>query len=118
MHTIETPAGQVIASDTQKSVEAVDQAVMSLAHLCASIVEVSSASRLPITTAQAALSNAGDGLTRLIATRSDLGRATRDLIKIREASNLRTTSFGCPPLDNDKATFPTGLARVDAVTAA
>ena len=38
MHDIEPAAGQVVASDTQKSVEAVDQAVMSLAHLCASIV--------------------------------------------------------------------------------
>ncbi len=116
MHTIEAPAGQVIASDTQTSVEAVDKAVMSLAHLCASIVEVSSASSLPISTAQGALSNAGDGLTKLIATRSDLSRATRDLIKIRNASNLRTVAFGCPPLDNDSPIIPTGrgLAHADA----
>lgn len=115
MHAIETPAGQVIASDTQKSIEAVDKAVMSLAHLCASIVEVSSASRLPISTAQGALSNAGDGLSKLISTRSDLSRTTRDLIKIRNASNLQTVGFGCPPLDDDSPIIPTGrgLARTE-----
>lgn len=96
MHNIETAAGRVVATDTQNSVDAVDQAVMSLAHLCASIVEVSKASRLPIGTAQAALANAGDSLTKLIASREDMSHATRELIAIQKASSLQTVSFGCP----------------------
>ena len=97
MHEIEQSAGQVIATDTQNSVEAVNRAVISLAHLCASIVEVSNASRLPITTAQAALANAGEGLNRVIGTRDDLGQATRELRKVQNASMLQTVNFGCPP---------------------
>ena len=96
MHKIELSAGQVIAGDTQKSVEAVDQAVMSLAHLCASIVEVSKASRLPVATAQHALASAGAGLANLIASRADMGEATAQLTTIQRKSNLRETGFGCP----------------------
>lgn len=98
MHDIEPAAGQVVAKDTQNSVDAVDRAVMSLAHLCASIVEVSKASHLPIGTAQSALANAGEGLARLIASREAMSQATRELTAIQKASNLRTVAFGCPPL--------------------
>lgn len=97
MHQIETAAGQVIANDTQNSVKAVDDAVVSLAQLCASIVEVSRASKLPVFSAQSALANAGQGLTRMIDTRNDVGQATRALRKIQRASNLEPVSFGCPP---------------------
>lgn len=103
MHTIDTAAGQVIANDTQNSVEAADRAVTALASLCASIVEVSNASRLPVTTAQGALADAGDGLAKAIGLRDDLGRATRKLIKIQGASNLQATAFGCPPLKEPSA---------------
>lgn len=97
MHDIEQSAGQVIATDTQNSVDAVNRAVISLSHLCASIVEVSNASRLPITTVQSALANAGEGLNRVIGTREDLSQATRELRKIQNASTLQTVNFGCPP---------------------
>lgn len=97
MHNIEQASGQVVADDTQKSLEAIDQAVMSLANLCASIVEVSKAANLPVTTVQGALANAGEGLSKIIATRQDLGGTTRELLKIRKASNLQTVGFGCPP---------------------
>ena len=110
MHTIEPAAGRVIATDTQTSVDAVDQAVMSLAHLCASIVEVSKASCLPIGTAQGALANAGDSLAKLIASRADMSQATRELTAIQKASSLRTVAFGCPPLK-------TSGHRVDVATA-
>lgn len=97
MHDIKAAAGRVIASDTQASVEAVDTAVMRLAQLCASIVEVSKASSLPVLAAQGALASAGDGLNKMIGTRNDIGQATRELRKIQKASNLQAEAFGCPP---------------------
>lgn len=96
MFDIEKSSGQVIASDTQKSVDALDQAVMSMAHLCASIVEVSKASRLPVSTPQPALAHAGEGLSKLIAGREDIARATRELVAVQRASSLQAVSFGCP----------------------
>ena len=114
---IEQGSGQVVATDTQNSVDAVDRAVMSLAHLCASIVEVSKASNLPIATAQPALANAGQSLARLIASREDMSLATRDLIAIQKASNLDTVSFGCPPIPSASkqgATSATATALQEA----
>ena len=99
MHNIENSAGQVIAGDTSASVEAVDKAVASLATLCASIVEVSKSSRLPVGTAQAALANAGASLSSAIASRADVAAATRELTAIQRKSNLREVGFGCPPLE-------------------
>lgn len=97
MFNIELPAGQVVANDTQQSVEAVDHAVVSLANLCASIVEVSRASSLPITTAQPALNRAGETLASLIGTSEKVGQATRELIKLKKNSSLQEVAIGCPP---------------------
>lgn len=96
MHSIEKTAGQVIAGDTNASVDAVDQAVARLATLCASIVEVSKASRLPVGTAQAALARAGSGLNGVIASRADVVAVTRELTAIQRKSTLREVGFGCP----------------------
>lgn len=115
MHNIETAAGQVVASDTQNSVDAVDQAVMSFAHLCASIVEVSKASNLPIGTAQSALASAGTGLSKLISSRDDMSRATRELTAIQRASSLQTVSFGCPggfPMEEGRLASPVAETQV------
>ncbi len=96
MHTIDKGAGQVVASDTQISIAAVEHAVMSLANLCASIVEVSQASRLPVSTAQMALTNAGKSLENLIASRGNISHATAEMAAVQNGSNLRTVAFGCP----------------------
>ncbi len=90
-------AGQVVAADTQASIEAIDQAVSSYSRLCASIVEVSNASNLPVSTGQAALAKVSQGLMALVEGRSQIAEATRDLLKIKSQSNLQTTAFGCPP---------------------
>ena len=96
MHKIEDSAGHVVANDTQKSVASVDQAVVSLANLCASIVEVSTASNLPIATAQSALAHASAGLSNLVASREDMAAATREIIRVQKASTLASLNFGCP----------------------
>ncbi len=112
MFAIEKSAGQVVASDTQQSVAAVDQAVMSLAHLCASIVEVSRAANLPVATAQGALANAGSSLAQVIASREGVGAATRELVAIQKRSSLQAVSFGCP------SGFPTEGAHRDPASTA
>lgn len=97
MYEIDEASGRVVATDTQKSVAALDDAVMSLAQLCASIVEVSKASHLPVSTAQAALARSAEGLSKLVQSREDMSWATTELVAIQRASTLRTVSFGCPP---------------------
>ena len=96
MIRIEKASGRVVAGETQESIATIDKALISAANLCASIVEASSASRLPVNMPQAALAQVGEGLSMLIAGRENLGSATLEMIKIQKASNLEAVSFGCP----------------------
>jgi len=96
MHRIQETAAKVVASDTQSSVGAIDQAVMSYSRLCASIVEVSNAADLPVTVVQPALSKVAAGIAALIDGREHIASATRELIKVQKDSTLRETAFECP----------------------
>ena len=96
MHKIDQAAGQVVAADTQASVAAVDEAVISFSRLCASIVEVSGSAKLPVSTLQKALSSAANGMLAAVHSREEITNATRELLKVQNASTLRTTAFGCP----------------------
>lgn len=97
MHQIDQSAGQVIASDTQASVAAVDQAVLSYSRLCASIIEVSNSANLPVAAGQPALAKIAAGLSALVEGRDLIAGATRDLLKVQRMSNLDVSNFGCPP---------------------
>lgn len=97
MHHIEESAGQVIASDTQASVAAIDQAVMNYSRLCASIIEVSNSANLPVTAGQPALAKMAAGLAALVEGRELIAGATRDLLKVQGRSNLAAVGLGCPP---------------------
>lgn len=96
MFEVREAAGQVVAADMQSSVAAIDQALLSYARLCCSIVEVSGSSNLPIGTAQKALKNTVTGLNALIDGREEIASATRELLKIQKVSTLEPVSFGCP----------------------
>lgn len=96
MYKISHSSGEIIAADTQGSVQAVDQAVLTYSRLCASLVEVSGVSHLPVSACQPALTKIVTGLNALIEGRAHIAGATRDLLKVQEASTLRETSFGCP----------------------
>ena len=116
MHSIEKSAGQVIASDTQDAVDAVNQAILSYAGLCSSIIEVSRAANLPATAGQPALAKASTGLSALIDGRNEIIGATRELLKVQKASSLDAVSFGCPdglPPKTGEATMPE-TARLQA----
>lgn len=115
MHHIELAAAKVIASDTKSSVGAIDQAVMSYSRLCASIVEVSNASDLPVSAGQPALAKVAAGLSALVEGRELIAGATRELIKIQQASTVREAAFQCPggvPIGQAEATPPTAKAAV------
>lgn len=96
MFQVNESAGHVVAADTQSSVAAIDQALLSYARLCCSIVEVSGSSKLPIGVAQKALKSTVTGLNALIEGREEIASATRELLKIQKGSTLQPVSFGCP----------------------
>ena len=108
MHQINPSSGKVIAADTQGSVHAIDHAVLSYSRLCASVIEVSGASKLPISAGQPALAKIAAGLAALIEGRAQIAEATRDLLKVQGASTLREMGFECPN------GLPTSKADVEA----
>jgi hypothetical protein len=96
MHTIKQSSGAVIASDTQASVSALDNAVLAQARLCASIIETAGESKLPVAATQKLLQTMTSGISGLVASRSDIVTAVREINLLQSKSNLKTTSFGCP----------------------
>lgn len=96
MYSIKKSAGQIISADTQDAIQSIDNAIKSNAMLCASIVDVNSASGLPVTTSQPVLDSLVLGLSGLVQSRQSIADATRDLVKIQRASTLKETAVGCP----------------------
>lgn len=96
MHEIKHAVGNVVASDTQASVAALDNALVMQSRMCASIIEAASDSRLPIAATQSLLENLAYGINGLATSRGNMVVAVRELTRIQAGSNLETTSFGCP----------------------
>lgn len=96
MHHIKQTTGDVIASDTQASVSALDNAVLSQARLTASVLEGAADSKLSAASTQKLLQSMANGMNVLVSSRADLVAAVREINMIQLRSNLKTTSFGCP----------------------
>ncbi len=95
MYNVDLASGHVIASDTQASVAALDGAVAAHARLCASIIEVSASSKLPIVSAQKMLQSITAGMAQLVAGRADLVETVHELTKTQSKTSLREVGFGC-----------------------
>lgn len=96
MHNIKQRVGDVIAADTQASIEALDTAVLMQTRLCASTIEAATDSRLPIAATQSLLETLSSGMQVLVQGRAELAKTVRHINLIQARSNLRETSFGCP----------------------
>lgn len=109
MLEIKNTTGSVVASDTQASVAALDNAVLTQARLCASVVEAAAESKMPVGATQKLLQAMADSMSGLVASRLEVVAVVREINLIQSMSNLKTTSFGCPngPLP------PTGLINAE-----
>jgi hypothetical protein len=96
MLTIKKSVGNVVASDTQETVALLDRSVAQQSRMCASVIEASHDSDLPMSATQPMLEALTDGLADLISGRAKLGKAVRALAALQANSTLRETSFGCP----------------------
>jgi hypothetical protein len=96
MYTISKPIGQVVAMDSQSSSTSLDLALISQARLCATVIEASEASHLPMKATQPVLESLATGMRCLIDNRAQLLAAVHELTIIQKSSSLRETAFGCP----------------------
>lgn len=96
VHNIKQRVGQVVAADTQASIEALDAAVLMQTRLCASTIEAAADSQMPIAATQSLLESISAGIDGLVQSRSKLAMAVKHINIIQARSNLRETGFGCP----------------------
>ncbi|WOE76142.1 hypothetical protein [Alterisphingorhabdus coralli] len=96
MHKIEDNNGQIVASDVQKGLRSIDAAITDNLTLTNSILQVSEASALPVSTSQGLLRSTTAALNGFVEGREQMARTIKQLSKIQAESNLRTVSFGCP----------------------
>jgi hypothetical protein len=107
MFQIKQAVGNVVATDTQSSIETLDRAVAQQSRMCASVIEAAHDSHLAIATTQPLLEALSASVRGLVESRANLAKAVREVAVIQAKSNLRETAFGCP----------NGTAMGSAVTA-
>ena len=96
MYNISENLGHVVAADTQSALRSINDAIISQARMCATMVEASIAANLPIGAVQGSLAAVSGGLRDMVANRAGVAEAIRELTEIQRTSNLKEVSFGCP----------------------
>jgi hypothetical protein len=96
MYAISKQIGQVVAADTRSSASSLDLALVAQARMCATVIEASEASHLPMGATQKVMESLTGGMRSLVESRAGLLAAVQELTVIQGRSNLRETAFGCP----------------------
>lgn len=89
-------AGAVVAADTQNAVAAVDDALLSVVRMYASVLEAAEGCDVPLAQSQKLYSDITASLNQLLAGRADLASAVRRLAHIKGQSNFVPEDYGCP----------------------
>lgn len=96
MLTIKQAVGNVVASDTQETVHALDKTIAQQTRMIASVIDAAHDSHLPMAATQAMLEELASGLNDIVNGRARLGAAVKEMAQVQAQSNLRETAFGCP----------------------
>ena len=89
-------AGAIVAADRQNMVNAVDDALINGARMCASIIEATQGSNLPAVQSQRLLRSMTAGLQHVVEGRGEIVATIRQLSAIKDRSNFAPEDFGCP----------------------
>ena len=79
-------AGEVVAGDVRSAVAAYDNALLSSARICASVIEASQDAGVPIGQSQMLLGSIATSMNSMIEGRSGLVDAVRHMLAIKKAS--------------------------------
>lgn len=89
-------AGLVVAGEIKDTFKSVDEAILSGARMCASVIEATQGTDIPAVQTQKLLRSITDGLSRVVDGRSEMVDALRQMIAIKDHSSLAPISYGCP----------------------
>lgn len=96
MPTFQPNAGAVVAADTQKTIAALDGALLDSMRMCMSFIEATQGSGLPAARSQKVLHSLSTGIASVVEGRSQVVSAIRHLNAIKQGSNIAPMNFGCP----------------------
>jgi hypothetical protein len=96
MHKIQDNIGSLIAAETQGTLRAIDNAILSELRLCTSLVEAMEHTDLPVNRTQKVLQTMSNGISHFVAGRGEMAQTVRALVAIKSNSSLRETSYNCP----------------------
>jgi hypothetical protein len=105
-------AGTVVAADVKSTVAAVDEALLSGARMCVSVLEATQGTSVPVAQSQKVLRSIAAGLNAVVDGRGEIVSAVRQMNAIKARSNFAPESYGCPTgWDDLTAMEPTGSAK-------
>lgn len=96
MLEIKNNTGALVASETQGTLRAIDDAILSELRLCTTVVEAFGDTDLTIGSSQKLLQSLATGLNHFVAGRGEMAQTVRTLTAIKSSSSLRETSYNCP----------------------
>lgn len=89
-------AAEVVASDVRSTVAAFDAALLTLARMCASVLEASEGSGVPISHSQRVLRSITGSMNAVVDGRADVMSLIGQLQVIAASSEVPESTFGCP----------------------
>ncbi len=106
MQKFDANMGALVAADTQETLKALDDAILSELKLCTTLVEAIQGNDLPIVQSQKLLNSVTSGLSHIVAGRADMATAVKQLTIMKQDSNLAVYDFGCPNGAPSKGEIP------------
>lgn len=89
-------AGLVVAGDVQSAMSSVDAAILNQARLCASFIEATTGTNLPVVQSQKVIKSLTTSMSAVADGREEMVSAVRHLTAIKDRSNLVMEDYGCP----------------------
>jgi hypothetical protein len=96
MLNIQDSIGQLIATETQGALRAIDDAILTKLRLCTTLVEAFDATNLPVGPSQKLLQSIANGLNHIVAGRGEMAHTVKTLTAIKSGSSLKEMSYNCP----------------------
>jgi len=89
-------AGLVVAGEIRNAFSAVDDALLNSARMCVSVIEATQGANIPAQQTQVLLQSITASMTAVVDGRDNIVSALKQMLAIKEHSNLAPVSYGCP----------------------
>jgi hypothetical protein len=106
MQKFDANLGALVAADSQGTLKALDDAILSELKLCTTLMEAFQSNAVPIVSSQKLLNSMASGLNHIVAGRGEMATTLRQLTVLKQDSNLAVYDFGCPNASISRATEP------------